>query len=256
MAVADLQETDPAGRRRDAAGYGAVLEQVDTGPGELITLLDAPNNRLVVTGDHRNDPTLGSGHRTRAFVPVLMHRPESAGSKALPEAAGLAGGSARPSRCRGGTRPGWRTCPCCGRRDVRSGRKAPGEGPDRPRVRRPPQRRGLPSHKRGQGTGYRRTCARRGAGPPGRRRGARRRFGGYGGDELVTPVAAHCVGVSLMHRTPVAADLLGRDSVRCQCRGLSRCGRRRRQRCPRRRSSGRRRPVPHRRRCTPRPMRR
>ncbi|MGW0880255.1 phosphopentomutase [Streptomyces sp. NPDC002671] len=90
LVVANVQETDLAGHQQDAARYGAVLEQVDTGLAELIALLDMPGDRLIVTGDHGNDPTVGHAHHTREFVPVLMHRPESAGPEFLPEAAGLA----------------------------------------------------------------------------------------------------------------------------------------------------------------------
>ncbi|WP_225828454.1 phosphopentomutase [Streptomyces naphthomycinicus] len=90
LVVANVQETDLAGHQQDAARYGTVLEQVDTGLGELIALLDRPGDRLLVTGDHGNDPAIGHAHHTREFVPVLMHRPESAGWEFLSDAAGLA----------------------------------------------------------------------------------------------------------------------------------------------------------------------
>ncbi|MGW1894377.1 phosphopentomutase [Streptomyces sp. NPDC002004] len=90
LVVANVQETDLAGHQQDPTRYGAVLEQLDAGLGELIALLDAPGDRLVVTGDHGNDPAIGHAHHTREYVPVLIHRPEAAGPERLPDAVTLA----------------------------------------------------------------------------------------------------------------------------------------------------------------------
>ncbi|MEU7043052.1 phosphopentomutase [Streptomyces varsoviensis] len=90
LVVANVQETDLAGHQQDVLRYGEVLEQLDAGLAELIALLDAPGDRLVVTGDHGNDPTIGHAFHTREYVPVLIHRPEAAGLELLPDAASLA----------------------------------------------------------------------------------------------------------------------------------------------------------------------
>ncbi|MEC4018050.1 phosphopentomutase [Streptomyces sp. H27-D2] len=90
LIVANVQETDLAGHQQDTARYGAVLEEVDAGLGELIALLNSPGDRLIVTADHGNDPTIGHAHHTREFVPVLIHRPEARGLEFLPDAHSLA----------------------------------------------------------------------------------------------------------------------------------------------------------------------
>ncbi|MER7962203.1 phosphopentomutase [Streptomyces ardesiacus] len=89
LVVANVQETDLAGHQQDADRYGTVLERADQGLGDLIALLDSPGDRLIVTGDHGNDPTLGHAFHTREYVPVLVHRPGTATAH-LPDAASLA----------------------------------------------------------------------------------------------------------------------------------------------------------------------
>jgi phosphopentomutase len=90
LVVANVQETDLAGHQQDPARFGALLEQVDAGLAELIAVLDAPGDRLIVTGDHGNDPAIGHSHHTREYVPVLIHRPEGDGPRRLPDADSLA----------------------------------------------------------------------------------------------------------------------------------------------------------------------
>ena len=53
-------------------------------------LLDRPGDRLVVTGDHGNDPTIGHAYHTSEYVPVLVHRPEAPELEPLPDASSLA----------------------------------------------------------------------------------------------------------------------------------------------------------------------
>lgn len=60
------------------------------GLAELTGLLTAPGDRLIVTADHGNDPTIGHAYHTREYVPVLIHRPDAAGIELLPDAATLA----------------------------------------------------------------------------------------------------------------------------------------------------------------------
>ncbi|MFD7205344.1 phosphopentomutase [Streptomyces sp. NPDC059893] len=90
LVVANVQESDLAGHQQDVERYGHVLEQVDAGLAALVSLLDADGDRLIVTGDHGNDPTIGHAFHTREFVPVLVHRPGAAGVELLPDAGSLA----------------------------------------------------------------------------------------------------------------------------------------------------------------------
>lgn len=90
LVVANVQETDLAGHQQDTARYGQLLEQVDAGLAGLVALLAAPGDRLIVTGDHGNDPTIGHAHHTREYVPVLIHRPGADGVELLPDAHSLA----------------------------------------------------------------------------------------------------------------------------------------------------------------------
>ncbi|MFD8968396.1 phosphopentomutase [Streptomyces sp. NPDC059568] len=101
LVVANVQETDLAGHQQDAERYGRILERADAGLAALIGLLDRPGDRLIVTGDHGNDPTIGHAHHTREYVPVLMYRPGTAGTELLPDAPTLADVSAMAARSLG-----------------------------------------------------------------------------------------------------------------------------------------------------------
>ncbi|MFJ5848075.1 phosphopentomutase [Streptomyces sp. NPDC092903] len=90
LVVANVQETDLAGHQQDTERYGQLLEQVDAGLAGLVALLADPGDRLIVTGDHGNDPTIGHAHHTREYVPVLIHRPGADGVELLPDADSLA----------------------------------------------------------------------------------------------------------------------------------------------------------------------
>ncbi|MGQ4490156.1 phosphopentomutase [Streptomyces sp. SAS_281] len=90
LVVSNIQETDLAGHQQDTERYGRLLEQADAGLASLVTLLDAPGDRLIVTGDHGNDPTAGHAFHTREYVPVLIHRPGADGVELLPDAESLA----------------------------------------------------------------------------------------------------------------------------------------------------------------------
>ncbi|MFG2589725.1 phosphopentomutase [Streptomyces sp. NPDC048438] len=90
LVVANVQETDLAGHQQDTERYGRLLEQVDAGLAGLTALLAEPGDRLIVTGDHGNDPTIGHAHHTREYVPVLIHRPGTDGVELLPDAHSLA----------------------------------------------------------------------------------------------------------------------------------------------------------------------
>ncbi|MGW5676638.1 phosphopentomutase [Streptomyces sp. NPDC003860] len=89
LIVTNVQETDLAGHQQDTARYARLLEQIDAGLAELIPTL-SPGDRLIVTGDHGNDPTIGHAYHTREYVPVLELRPESRAFELLPDAPSLA----------------------------------------------------------------------------------------------------------------------------------------------------------------------
>lgn len=71
LIVANVQETDLAGHEQDAARYARVLRTVDARLQELLDRL-GPDDVLVITADHGNDPTSGSSRHTREYVPVLV----------------------------------------------------------------------------------------------------------------------------------------------------------------------------------------
>ena len=71
LVFANLVDFDSAyGHRRDVAGYAACLEAFDA---RLPAVLDAlrPDDLLVITADHGNDPTAPGTDHTRELVPVL-----------------------------------------------------------------------------------------------------------------------------------------------------------------------------------------
>jgi phosphopentomutase len=59
------------GHRNDVAGYAANLERFDQRLAGVIELL-GPDDLLVVTADHGNDPTTPSTDHSREHVPVLL----------------------------------------------------------------------------------------------------------------------------------------------------------------------------------------
>jgi phosphopentomutase len=58
------------GHRNDTAGYAANLERVDAGLADTAQRL-RPDDLLVVTADHGNDPTTPSTDHSREYVPLL-----------------------------------------------------------------------------------------------------------------------------------------------------------------------------------------
>jgi phosphopentomutase len=62
------------GHRNDPAGYARNLEAIDGWLGGVLPRL-APDDLLVVTGDHGNDPTTPSTDHSREHVPVLLTGP-------------------------------------------------------------------------------------------------------------------------------------------------------------------------------------
>lgn len=60
------------GHRRDVAGYAAALEAFDNRLIELDTLLK-PDDLVLITADHGNDPTWHGTDHTREHVPILAY---------------------------------------------------------------------------------------------------------------------------------------------------------------------------------------
>jgi phosphopentomutase len=60
------------GHRNDTAGYAANLERFDGRLAQLLPQL-RPDDLLVITADHGNDPTTPSTDHSREHVPVLLH---------------------------------------------------------------------------------------------------------------------------------------------------------------------------------------
>ena len=59
------------GHRRDVVGFALALERFDKKIGKLLRLI-TPNDFLIITADHGNDPTFRGSDHTRERVPVLM----------------------------------------------------------------------------------------------------------------------------------------------------------------------------------------
>ena len=59
------------GHRNDVGGYAANLERFDERLGTILTLL-RPDDLLMVTADHGNDPTTPSTDHSREYVPLLV----------------------------------------------------------------------------------------------------------------------------------------------------------------------------------------
>lgn len=60
------------GHRNDTTGYGANLDRFDARLAQLLPKL-RPDDLLVITADHGNDPTTPSTDHSREHVPVLLH---------------------------------------------------------------------------------------------------------------------------------------------------------------------------------------
>ncbi|MFD1955802.1 phosphopentomutase [Paenibacillus thailandensis] len=62
------------GHRRDPEGYAAALEEFDRAVPELERLA-GPDDLIVVTADHGNDPVHHGTDHTREYVPILLYSP-------------------------------------------------------------------------------------------------------------------------------------------------------------------------------------
>ena len=62
------------GHRRDAKGYAKSLELTDQWLAGYLPLI-GPEDMLILTADHGNDPTFKGTDHTREYVPLLVYRP-------------------------------------------------------------------------------------------------------------------------------------------------------------------------------------
>ena len=62
------------GHRRDAQGYAKSLELTDQWLAKYLPLI-GPDDMLILTADHGNDPTFKGTDHTREYVPLLVYRP-------------------------------------------------------------------------------------------------------------------------------------------------------------------------------------
>jgi phosphopentomutase len=84
LIVANVQETDLAGHEEDVQRYGDVLQAVDRRLADVLELL-RPDDLLLITADHGNDPTVGSSAHTREYVPVLAYGADVEGDLGIRE---------------------------------------------------------------------------------------------------------------------------------------------------------------------------
>ena len=77
------------GHRRDPEGYGKEIEKFDAGLGKLLEKL-CPDDLLLLTADHGNDPTYTGSDHTREYTPLIAWSPSMRKGGALPEAESFA----------------------------------------------------------------------------------------------------------------------------------------------------------------------
>lgn len=71
------------GHRRDPIGYGNALEEFDARMPEIMDAL-RPDDLLIITADHGNDPIHEGTDHTREYVPLLVYSPSNTGAGQLP----------------------------------------------------------------------------------------------------------------------------------------------------------------------------
>ncbi|MBD7907026.1 phosphopentomutase [Sporosarcina gallistercoris] len=71
------------GHRRDPLGYGLALQEFDARMPEIMSRLK-PDDLLVITADHGNDPVHEGTDHTREFVPLLVYSPRFISGGTLP----------------------------------------------------------------------------------------------------------------------------------------------------------------------------
>ncbi|MCB9210012.1 MAG: phosphopentomutase [Ignavibacteriales bacterium] len=66
------------GHRNDPDGFYEALVEFDTNLPDILSEMDE-TDRLIITADHGNDPTVESTDHSREYVPLLYYTPESEG---------------------------------------------------------------------------------------------------------------------------------------------------------------------------------
>jgi phosphopentomutase len=79
LIFASLFEFDGRGHRRDPLGYGKCLEEFDEWLGLFLDNV-YPDDLLIITADHGNDPTFPGTDHTREEVPLLVKYDNIAGN--------------------------------------------------------------------------------------------------------------------------------------------------------------------------------
>jgi phosphopentomutase len=72
--LVNVQETDLAGHAQDVLWYQAVLEEADRFLERFIPGL-GPEDMMIITADHGNDPTIGHSNHTREHTPIFIAGP-------------------------------------------------------------------------------------------------------------------------------------------------------------------------------------
>ena len=62
------------GHRRDVKGFAGAMEEFDTALEKILSLL-RPDDLLILTADHGNDPTYRGTDHTREYVPIIAYTP-------------------------------------------------------------------------------------------------------------------------------------------------------------------------------------
>lgn len=71
----NLVDTDSLfGHRRDVSGYGRALAKIDNWLGTMLPSL-SPDDLMIISSDHGNDPTAEGTDHTREYVPLLIFSP-------------------------------------------------------------------------------------------------------------------------------------------------------------------------------------
>lgn len=72
------------GHRRNPEGYGKAIEEFDVRLGQLLPLI-GPDDLLLITADHGNDPTHTGTDHTRERVPLIAYSPSYRNGRMLEE---------------------------------------------------------------------------------------------------------------------------------------------------------------------------
>jgi len=84
LIAVNVQEIDLAGHQQDPARCTHILALADRGVGWIVDAL-APDDLLIVLGDHGNDPMIGHPFHTREYVPILAFSPSFESARQLQE---------------------------------------------------------------------------------------------------------------------------------------------------------------------------